>query len=878
MKTISDAGSRKNQKMRSLSRNLTISLILVVASASIITTFFSYWFLSQRAKTLHEQKSVEYINYLRESLELPMWKMDNDTLDRICRSFSKNDVVALLRVTNEKGDILFEEKSENEVGLVIKSASLTYGDQVIGHVELGLTTRIYEAANYQLLVTSIFTILVVVIGLVMVTEVVLRRLLHRPLNLLIQRIRGIALGKYEESSPVSRSMEFAAILGEFNSMAERVEEREQTLISINRQLEGQITERQLAEERLIESEARFRSYVESAPDGIFVVDEKGCYVDVNKAACGITGYRRDELMEMSIMQLTHPDDHERAGQHFEKVKRIGNASVELRIKTKDGAVRHWIVNAVALSDTRLLGFTKDITENRQMEEQLRHSEKMQAVGQLAGGIAHDFNNMLGIILGYANLLEDALSEQPKLEKYAHAIHHASERGATLTKKMLAFSRQKRSDAGMLNINTLLQDGQHMLKKTLTARIKLIFDLTGNLWPVELESSDLEDAIVNMSINAMHAMKEGGKITIRTSNEQLNEMDARTLNLKAGDYVLLSITDTGCGMYETTKEKIFDPFYSTKGEQGTGLGLSQVYGFVERSGGTIKVYSEPGLGSRFALYFPRSHRTITEAQTPVIDAVPKLQGSETLLVVDDEQAMVELAHNILTAQGYRVLTANDGEQALDILEKETVDLMITDVIMPNMDGYKLATQVQQRYPHIKIQMVSGFADDRHNGLADDSPYRNMLYKPYASNTLLVRVRSLLDGGSTKDKLAGRTILVMDDDDEVRELFQIHLSKLGCKIIEACDSEEAIALYQQSLEGDVPIDAMIMDLSIPGGMGGKDVAAKILAMDPHAKLIVTSGHSEGPEMTEYQDYGFCGALEKSFNRGKIKQVLEQALSTS
>ena len=396
---------------------------------------------------------------------------------------------------------------------------------------------------------------------------------------------------------------------------------------------------------------------------------------------------------------------------------------------------------------RYAGTSLDVTTFREQEEKLRQSQKMDALGKLTGGISHDYNNLLGIIRGYAELLHMQLSHEPELMEFANEILHATERGSDLANKLLSFSRHKTSNASLLNINTLLQEARHMLEKTLTASINLTFNLTKDLWLVELDSGDLEDTIVNISINAMHAMKDGGKLSFDTSNEQLNVAEAELLQLKPGEYILLCITDTGCGMNGATKEKIFDPFFTTKGDLGSGLGLSQVYGFVERSGGTIKVYSEQGHGSRFAFYFPRSYNSETHVQDTTSNVKQNLRGSETLLVVDDEQAMTKLAHEILSAQGYEVLTANDGEQALLILEKEAVDLVISDVIMPNMDGYQLAAKVQQSYPHIKLQMISGFTDDRHSNMDDSLLHKNMLHKPYSSNTLLTRVRNLLDEGKT-----------------------------------------------------------------------------------------------------------------------------------
>lgn len=521
------------------------------------------------------------------------------------------------------------------------------------------------------------------------------------------------------------------------------------------------------------------------------------------------------------------------------------------------------------------GISTDITELRQQQEQLRRSQKMDALGKLTGGIAHDYNNILGIVQGYAEQLNEHLKHDTKLSNYANNIQTAAERGAKLTKKLLQFTRHTNPEISILNINTLLQSQHDMLAKTLTARINLMLDLKSELWSVELDHSDLENAIINISINSMHAMETGGELTIRTSNERLNEMDARQLHLKAGDYVLLSITDTGCGMNDATKEQIFDPFYSTKGERGTGLGLSQVYGFIERSDGAIKVYSELGHGSKFALFFPRSKQSISEPTTST--TVLNLQGKETLLVVDDEIALATLAQDILTAKGYTVLTAHDGKQALAILKKENIALVISDVIMPNMDGYQLAKHIQEHYPNIKLQMVSGFTDDRHQGMIDNPLHKNILHKPYTSNTLLECVRRLLDTKLTQNILSDRTILIVDDDKSIQKLFKIYLQKLGCKTIQSLNGDEAIKLYKNSLKTNCPIDAIITDLSIPDSIGGKEVARKIREINSTAKIIVSSGHTECSEMKQCKDYGFDDALDKNFDLSIIKQTLEQVFNT-
>jgi len=278
---------------------------------------------------------------------------------------------------------------------------------------------------------------------------------------------------------------------------------------------------------------------------------------------------------------------------------------------------------------------------------------------------------------------------------------------------------------------------------LTVRIELIFDLADGLWPVWLDKSDMEDAILNMGINAMHAMEHRGQLTIHISNVQLNLLDAKSFVIPPGDYVLFSITDTGTGMDEATKEKIFEPFFTTKGDQGTGLGLSQVYGFVQRSRGAIKIYSELGHGTRIAIYFPRYNESEDkQLQIPEQERL-SIKGTETILLVDDEPALLELGRKILEARGFNIICAGNAKEALVVLKDKIIDVLITDIIMPEMDGYQLAAIVKDKYPDVKIQLASGFADDRNMGMVDEDLQKNLLFKPYNSQTLLERLDDIIN---------------------------------------------------------------------------------------------------------------------------------------
>lgn len=387
-----------------------------------------------------------------------------------------------------------------------------------------------------------------------------------------------------------------------------------------------------------------------------------------------------------------------------------------------------------------------INEQQIKDEQLRRSEKMAALGKLTGGIAHDFNNILGIILGYTELLETKLENDKSLEKYIEQILNAVIRGQKTTQKLLAFSRQKSSRPESVDINALLKGDYNMLVKTLTVNIKLNLETDDNICPVWLDENDLQDAILNMCINAMHAMPQGGTLTLTTQRTLLSPADANKLDISAGDYTLLSIKDSGCGMDKNTQQHIFDPFFTTKEDKGTGLGMSQVYGLVQRSSGGIRVESEINHGTCISLYFPchaemkkNSEKTHT---TPAIEK-NSLTGHETILIVDDEPAQRELLGEIFKHHGYNVLTAENPELALGILKTDNIDLIISDVIMPKTDGYTFSSIVHEKYPDIKIQILSGYGEDKHQEDINSSLYQNRIQKPVNANQLLTRIRKLLD---------------------------------------------------------------------------------------------------------------------------------------
>lgn len=383
----------------------------------------------------------------------------------------------------------------------------------------------------------------------------------------------------------------------------------------------------------------------------------------------------------------------------------------------------------------------DFRKHLDSEEAQRRSMKLEALGKLTGGIAHDYNNLLGIIMGYTELLKDETEQQPELANYVEQIEKATDNGVKLTSKLLAFTRKNAAVSETVNLNELLEESKPILEKLLTEGISLNLKLDEDLWTVNIDSSDFENAMINLCLNARHAMENSGVLTIMTANTRLGQNAAIKNGLPVGEYVRVSIKDTGCGMEKEIAEKIFDPFFTTKGEEGTGLGLSQVYGFMQREHGTVRVESKPGKGTLFSLYFPRETGDLEEEEAPeAIKEQP--QTPRNILVVDDEEVLTELTAEILKTGGHNVMTAYRASDALKILTENDVDIVISDVIMPGMNGFELAEKVKQNWPDIKVILVSGYNEQLESGEKVNNYYDMHLEKPVSSIQLFHSINNVL----------------------------------------------------------------------------------------------------------------------------------------
>jgi two-component system cell cycle sensor histidine kinase/response regulator CckA len=510
-------------------------------------------------------------------------------------------------------------------------------------------------------------------------------------------------------------------------------------------------------------EEKYRRLVRDSPDGITWTAPDGRFLAVNPAFVEMLGYDSEaELLALNASAL-YPTPEERAAL-VRKIADTGRVSrEEIHLKRKDGSIITALCTARFVTDSvtgeqHLEAVSEDVTDQRRVEQQFRQAQKMDAVGQLAGGVAHDFNNLLTVILSYSHFLLSSLAPDDPNREDVDAIRSAGESAAALTRQLLVFSRQQVVQPKVLRLNEVVAGTGKMLRRLIGENIELATTLDPDAGAVKVDAGQMEQVIVNLAVNARDAMPNGGRLLIESKNAEFHEaVTERTTLYPAGRYVMLAVSDNGIGMDAATQAKVFEPFFTTKAVgKGTGLGLATVYGIVKQSGGDISLYSEPGAGTSFKIYFPRVDGTaIGAGELAPAAALPR--GRETIMIADDDPAVRNLVRQVLERQGYRVLEAPDGESALDVAARHTdsIQLLITDLVMPRMTGRALSERFAALRPDVRVLFVSGYTDDAivHHGVLDgDMEY---LQKPFTPDALARKVRSVLDmaaaqpGGSAQD---------------------------------------------------------------------------------------------------------------------------------
>ncbi len=505
-----------------------------------------------------------------------------------------------------------------------------------------------------------------------------------------------------------------------------------------------VAERAATEEKLRASEERYRLLFERSLAAVLRTNVEGQVLDCNEACLKLFGISSKRQAVTLPVTAFYPDPAAR-DLLLERLRREGQVvNYEARFKRPGTGELFWCLANISLLDGDVIqGTLVDITNLKRLEEELLQSQKMEAVGRLAGGVAHDFNNILGVITGYADLLARELRSDERQAKRAAQIQKAAERAASLTRQLLAFSRKQVLEAKVLDLGAVVSDMEKMLRRLIGEDLQLEIACDPDLGLVKTDPSQLEQVVMNLVVNARDAMPRGGQLSIASHELDLDEAEARPLELAPGRYVALRVRDTGCGMDAETQKRIFEPFFTTKPTgTGTGLGLSTVYGIVKQSGGAVRVQSAPGRGATFEVLLPR----VDERAEPVRAVAPPSTGhGETILLVEDEPALRELASELLLSCRYRVLAAATGRDALDVARVcgGRIDLVITDVVMPGMSGCDLARRLREAHGALRVLYISGYLDDAVTRNGIDDPKAEVLFKPFSMTQLARRVREALE---------------------------------------------------------------------------------------------------------------------------------------
>ena len=519
-----------------------------------------------------------------------------------------------------------------------------------------------------------------------------------------------------------------------------------------------ITELKEANQALTEAKNYLDKIINSVADPIFVKNRDHKWVMFNDAFCNFLGFPRERLIGQTDYDFFPESEVHVFWEKDEQVFTSGEENInEETITAAGGEIRTIVTKKTRYRDEKdnlfIVGIIRDITEQKMIEAQLRQAVKMEAIGTLAGGVAHDFNNLMTAVIGYSTLFLQTTPEDTPLRKDIEQIKKAGERAASLTQQLLAFSRKQVVQPQVLNLNGVLKEIQKMLERLIGEDIELESRYSPELWQVLSDPTLIEQVIMNLAINARDAMPRGGKLTIETLNTQLDKAYTRHhLELMPGEYVMMAVSDNGIGMDKETQSHIFEPFYTTKAKgKGTGLGLATVYGIVKQTGGHIMVYSEPGQGTTFKIYLPKADGDENIAQ-PGIRQKPIAGGRETIFVVEDDDTVRMLTKEILRSYGYNVVEASNGPKALEIANdrQDPVDMLVTDVVMPEMGGRQVAEALVALFPAMKVMYISGYTDDAivHHGVLESGVH--FLQKPFAPQALAEKVRNILDENTQPGK--------------------------------------------------------------------------------------------------------------------------------
>lgn len=704
--------------------------------------------LLRQARAIQARSEILYIIYFDPNGNIITLSVKNKNiehiinktkLEKIARKVKKyaytNNNIQIIKNDLPKIGTIYEfwKPVQSKVVPELRYYSGTSKASISGIVCIGISTKEINQFSKQMIKNGILLASIAIIFMGIVAYIVLYKTM-KPLDELVEGVKAVGRGDRTRVVSVSSRDELGVLAREFNKMVESLKNWEQ---------------------QLKESEAQYRSLFDRVQHGIVIFDANGKIINSNPAFFKLLGYNTVEAIigkNISIYS-TSPEEIQHMLSQLEKQKAIHDWSIKL--KDKNNKIHETLFSAVGrFNDSNRLIDTEavviDITEQKNLEKQLIQAQKMEAIGTLAGGIAHDFNNILTGILGYVSILKQKvnITNDPIFLKALSIIESSSLRAANLTKQLLAFARRGKYQETIINLNNIVREVIRLLEETLDRRIRLIHNIEKNLWNIRADEGQIYQCILNLCLNAKDAMPDGGIIKLSTQNKILTSHQHAVGNvIPPGRYVILEVTDNGCGMSPEVRAKIFDPFFTTKEQgKGTGLGLAMVYGIIRNHDGYIQVESTPGVGTTFTIYLPAINmNNLKEAKIDTLTYRNNKSDKQIgVLVIDDESAILELTRDILTEYNYQVFTASTGEEGIKILNehKNDIHIILLDIMMPGMGGKETLFKIKREYPDIPILLVTGFAADKLAQELLKKGAAGILLKPYRQTQLLKAIDNIL----------------------------------------------------------------------------------------------------------------------------------------
>lgn len=726
-------------KQRSLAGTLILLLTFTVTVVSLSVAGILYVAMSKSEYRQLEEKADDFISSIDDVLEIPLWNMDRENIKKIGQAYANDEVFEYLEIQDNLKTTFFNYSRDRSAPVIRRSGEIFHAGRLVGHIHMAFTTQALIHQNHKILFSGLGILILVIFALILVTGLFFKAVLGN----LFRRINDIsdtyALGKDIRPEHKIAYREFHPLLGILGDMRDR--------------LNLQIVE-------IKNAEKKYRTIFENAVEGIFQSTPDGHFIDVNPAMARMLGYKSPQALTQSISNIgeqlyVSPERRKEFLRQIRTQKSVTDFHTEFWTMTgqtvwlaiysrpvwgDDGELEYIEGMALDISQQK-----KAEAERKKLETQLIHSQKLESVGRLASGVAHDFNNMLSIILGHSDMmLQTVTPKDPNYERLI-AITSAANRSTGLTGQLLAFASQQKVSPKILDLNKKVHDMMNMLKRLLREDIDLRFLPGEDIGMVNIDPTQLDQILVNLCINARDAIGGNGQITIATGHVFIDDAYCRQhSDAVVGDYVTLSVSDNGCGMEPAVLDNIFEPFFTTKEDKdGSGLGLSSVYGIVKQNNGSIHVHSEPDQGTVFTVHLPECRDAIPLAGHETAANVP-LKGNETILLVEDEKPLLHLGRETLEQMGYTVLATESPNQAMKIAAEHPgeIQLLMTDIIMPEMNGLELANKLIREHPGIKCLYVSGYTTDifsSHDAL--DGPV-HFLQKPFTKKDLKKMLHSIL----------------------------------------------------------------------------------------------------------------------------------------